>query len=132
MWKWLAAGCGCAVICSIVVALIFGGTNAGCVAGIFAVIKDSEPYKMSVQLVEKSPEVKEEIGTIKSYGLFPLGNVNYSGDRGDANLTIQVEGEKGKGTLETKLLMEKGKWHFTKAEFTSAASQKKINLLVSD
>ncbi len=124
--KWIFLGCGCLVIFGILAGLFFGGTIAGIIGGVFTIIKKSEPYKMSVDLVEKNSSVRNEIGSIQSYGFFPTGNINYTD--GIADMKIQVTGEKGEGSLETELFRKGDKWKFKKAVFYPS-SGKEIDLL---
>jgi len=123
--KWLLVGCGCTILLTVCI-IAFAALIFGLVMGI---IKNSEPYKMSIQLVETSPAVKEEIGTIKSYGWFTGGNINTSGTTWEANLSISMTGEKGNGLLETRLVKKFNKWEFQRAEFCNKSNGKRIDLL---
>ena len=125
--KWILIGCGCLTLLGTGGILFFALVFGGIFGGVMGAIKNSDAYKMSLEVVEKSSDVKEEIGVIKSYGWFPGGSVNVRGDKGDAELSISVTGEKGEGTLETELVKEGGKWKFTSAVFS--VNNKEIDLL---
>jgi len=124
--KWILIGCGCLTVISILVSLCIVLFAGGIIGGVMGAIKNSEAYKMSLEILEKSPHVREEIGNIKSYGWFPSGSVNVSGSTGDAKLSISVTGEKGQGILETELTKNGGKWSFTKAVFYPKNNNKEI------
>jgi len=123
--KWLLAGCGCLVLCAIIavvaIVLIFGGVSA--------MIKKSEPYKNSVKLLEMNPEVRQEIGSVDSFG-FPMGSFNESEGTGTGNFRIPVTGTKGKGSLEVDMRKSGGSWHFERADFVSSTGRR-IDLLKS-
>lgn len=125
--KWILIGCGCLALLGAGAVLFFALVFGGIFGGVMGAIKNSDAYKMSVELVEKSSEVKEEIGDIKSYGWFPGGSVNVNGGKGDAELSISVTGEKGEGTLETELVKKGGQWKFKSAVFSG--KNKEIDLL---
>jgi len=125
--KWILIGCGCLALLGAGGILFFALVFGGIFGGVMGIIKNSDAYKMSQELVENSSAVKEEIGSVKSYGWFPGGNVNVSGDTGEAKLSIAVTGEKGKGTLETELVKKGGQWKFTSAVFS--VNNKEIDLL---
>jgi hypothetical protein len=125
--KWILIGCGCLALLGAGAVLFFALVFGGIFGGVMGAIKNSDAYKMSVELVEKSSEVKEEIGNIKSYGWFPGGSVNVNGSSGEAKLNISVTGEKGEGTVETELVKKGGKWNFTSAVFY--LKNKEIDLL---
>ncbi len=125
--KWILIGCGCLALLVAGGVLFFGLVFGGIFGGVMGAIKNSDAYKMSVELVERSSEVREEIGTVKSYGWFPGGSVNVNGNGGEAKLSISVAGEKGSGTLETELIKKEGQWKFTSAVFS--VNNKEIDLL---
>lgn len=114
--NWLLIGCGCFIISIILIVSIFLLIGHA----IFSGIKNSEPYKMSVALVENTPDLKSELGNIKSYGYwgyFVAGNISISGSGGTANFKIPVNSEKNAGILETNLIKENGLWKITSAYY---------------
>ena len=127
--KWILIGCGCLALFVAGSVLFFALVFGGIFGGVIGAVKNSDAYKMSVELAEKNSEVKEDIGNIKSYGWFPGGSVNIKGSSGEAKLSISLTGEKGEGTLETELVKKGGQWNFTSAIFYLKNSDKEIDLL---
>lgn len=78
-------------------------------------LKKSEPYKMSVKLIEESPQAKALIGDIEKFGWFPMGSIKTSGDSGTADLSTIVFGTKQKAKLITKAVKNMGEWNITNA-----------------
>ena len=73
-------------------------------------LKNSEAYKLAIQEIEKSPEIKKETGGIVGYGFMPTGNINVSGDEGEAQLEITVKGKSKDIDVNTYLESKNGKW----------------------
>jgi hypothetical protein len=122
-WKWVLIGCGCLTFCIIAAAVAFFLILGGVMAG----MKQSEPYRQAVKLVQSNPEVREELGEIE-FGWFVTGNVKSEGTREEADFKIPVKGTKGKGSLEVELKKRSGRWTFDRAEL-NCESGKRINLL---
>lgn len=74
------------------------------------VMKNSDAYKLAIQEIEKNSEIKKETGGIIGYGFMPTGNINISGDEGQAELEITVKGQLKDIDVNTYLESKNGKW----------------------
>lgn len=87
------------------IVLLVVGIASILICGIFflvsSVILKSEPYKISVQAIENSEEIKSEIGEVEGYGVIPTGEINITNGVGNANLCILVKGSKKEKTVCT-------------------------------
>lgn len=80
-------------------------------------IKNSEPYVLSIEYIESNVEGLEQIGNIESFGFFPTGRVHSENGYGHANFSIHVYGDKGE--LVVEILLEKqpdSEWEVTEME----------------
>ncbi len=57
----------------------------------------------------QDPQVRREIGEIKSYGLFPSGSVSINSGHGRAHLIFRLEGSRAKGKAVVDLTKAPGK-----------------------
>lgn len=75
-------------------------------------IKASEPFKIALELVQKDPQVAEELGgpIVVLFWPPPSRVANIDGDRGDAKLNFDVSGDKGTAHVEVDARMLEGKW----------------------
>ena len=77
----------------------------------------SEPYRISIEEIENSEEIRSEIGTITGYGFMPTGSINITNGVGEANLCINVKGSIKNRTICRELSKSKnGKWVLDKME----------------
>jgi hypothetical protein len=77
---------------------------------ILSLLKTSEPYQVALQEVRGNPEVQAVIGDTITDGFMPTGSINYSGDSGKANLSFQITGSRGKGTVDVSAIRSGGAW----------------------
>ena len=73
-------------------------------------MKNSEAYKLAIKEIEKNSEIIKEIGGIVGYGFMPTGNINVSGDEGQAQFEITVKGKVNDIYVNTYLESKDGKW----------------------
>ena len=73
-------------------------------------MKNSEAYKLAISEIEKNSEIKKETGGIIGYGFMPTGNINVSGNEGQAQLEITVKGKLKDIDVNTYLESKNGKW----------------------
>jgi len=113
---------GCLWIFIFVGVLVLIGCVALCL-GVFALVLQlgKEPYQMAVNKVTQDAQVKEKLGEpIEVASWFPLGSVNIRNDQGDANLTFQIRGPKGKATVNVVARRIARKWGLTSLDVTYA------------
>lgn len=78
-------------------------------------LKNSEPYRVAVEELKRSPAVAEHLGEIKDTG-FPLGSFNENaGGTGSATFTMSVEGTKSDGQYVVTMSREGGAWTINSA-----------------
>ena len=97
------------------------GLFVSIIIGIFLLVSSmflkSEPYRISIEQIENSEEIRSEIGTITGYGFMPTGSINITNGVGEANLCINVKGSIKNKTICTELSKSKnGKWVLDKME----------------
>ncbi|MBI4412191.1 MAG: hypothetical protein HY541_06885 [Deltaproteobacteria bacterium] len=119
-----------------IIALILGiilvlglGAAAAFYFLIIGVIKGSEPYKMTVELVQKNEEVAKSLGPIQAFGFFPMGNVKVSNDAGEANIVLKVVGQKSSAKVQTFFFREGGKWNLNDAVIMTKGSSEWVPIL---
>ena len=93
------------------------------------IVKSSYPYQFAIQQASKSERVAEQIGRPFKVGWIKSGNVNYEGAAGEANLTIPIRGNKGKGEIIVAAKRREGKWTFETLELDVVGQDQPIPLL---
>jgi hypothetical protein len=125
-WKWFVpTGClGLIVLVALfATAVIFGVTS---------MMKSSDVYMHSMDVVQKNRQVIEKIGNhIKPDGVIS-GNISTSNNSGNAQLEIPVKGSKGAGSIHVIAQKESNIWVYRTMEFYISDSGETINLLEED
>lgn len=79
------------------------------VFGIIGLIKGSEPYRMTMEMIRADPQVQAAVGDNITDG-FATGSINFSNLSGTAEFSIPVQGTKGSATVLTRALRTNGQW----------------------
>lgn len=75
------------------------------------VLKNSEPYAVSIRQIEANEDLIKELGGIDGYGLKPEGSINILNGQGNASFEIKIIGKKKNITVHTVLNKEpEGSW----------------------
>jgi len=106
-----------------VVVVVFGG---GLFMAITTTMKNSDAYKLAVVQLQGNPEVTRVLGTPMTTGI-PMGNIQFSGTDGKANLSFSAKGPKGKGTVYIEAVETMGQWRLDQAVFEDADSKRRID-----
>ena len=123
-WKWALPSFGCLTII-IVFALLFGAM----VSKVTDMFKDSVPYSVSMEALQKNELVIEKLGEpIEPNGMFQ-GNINYENDEGTADLKIPVKGPKGEATLLVIAEKKGENWTYQTMNVSFKDSNEIINLI---
>ena len=69
-------------------------------------MKKSDAYKTAIVEIENNQQLKNEIGEITDYGMFPTGSINYVDGYGEAELEINVIGTKETKSVYVYLIKE--------------------------
>lgn len=129
-WPWvLPLGCcsGCLIM---IIVFVFGiGTAA---FSIFNNLVDASPVEEAVTMAKENEKVVEYLGeNIESQG-FPNGKISLNNDDGEVAFSIQIEGEKGAGTLFVKGIRVDKKWVYEDLFVLIKETGEEINLLKSE
>jgi hypothetical protein len=102
----------------LVVAMIFGTMS---------LMKRSEAYTMAIARAQTDAQVQVHIGLPFTAGT-PSGSVVVSGPSGTADLSFDVEGPKGKGTIYVKAHKDMGKWEIDRMVLEDAATGERFEI----
>ncbi|HKS58654.1 MAG TPA: cytochrome c oxidase assembly factor Coa1 family protein [Steroidobacteraceae bacterium] len=94
---------------------------------VFASLKKSEAYQMTVQALNADPEAVEMLGQPITTGI-PNGNLNVRGPEGEASLSFSAEGPNGSGTVYMKAIKSLGQWQLQDAVLEDSNGGRRINL----
>ena len=73
--------------------------------------KQSEPYRMALDEIQKSAKVKDKLGEpIVDASWLPSGGIDATDGSGDATFYFKISGPRGVGKAATKARMVGGKW----------------------
>jgi hypothetical protein len=89
----------------------------------------SEVYTQALARARANPQVSEKIGQPLQEGWLASGSMNTSGPSGDADLSIPINGPKGKGTLYVVAKKSVGQWRFETLQVEVEGETKPIDLL---
>ena len=98
------------------------------VTAIFASLKSSEAYQMTVQALNADAEAVEILGQPMTTGI-PGGNIEVRGPQGEANLSFSAEGPNGFGTVYVKATKSLGQWQLQDAVLEDSNGGRRIDLV---
>ncbi|MFA9477042.1 cytochrome c oxidase assembly factor Coa1 family protein [Phycisphaerales bacterium AB-hyl4] len=105
-WKWFVP--------TMVIVLVL--SPAVCCGGmfvfVFGMIRQTEPYQLTMERVERDPEVLAALGQPIESGWLVSGNINYAGGGGEADLSFSIRGPQGRGTVYAVLERSAGQWQW--------------------
>jgi hypothetical protein len=118
--KWAIAGlitiAGAVVLC------------AAMLAAIFALLKGSQAYQLTVQALNVDAEAVEALGQPIDTGI-PNGSFRESGPDGEASLSFSAEGPNGSGTVYVKATKSLGQWQLQDAVLEDSKGGRRIDLV---
>ncbi len=85
----------------------------GFLAGIFALMRSSEPYRVAVETTRASPRAKASLGEPIEPGWIVTGSIKSAGASGRADLVIPVTGSAKNGRVRVVALRSADGWQFT-------------------
>jgi Cytochrome oxidase complex assembly protein 1 len=121
VWIIIAAFLAVMLLIGLFVGFIF--------VAVFGALKSSTPYQHAVQVATHDPRVVTRLGTPVKPGWLPGGSINVSGDSGNADLTISLEGAAHKGKLYVVAKKAEGEWTYQTLAVRVEESQERIDLL---
>jgi hypothetical protein len=122
-WKWFIPTLILGLV--LLLALFVGGLFTF----VFGLLKSSEPYQHAVAVASSNPDVMRELGTPIAPGWFLSGNINVSGNSGDADLAIPLNGSRHHGTVYVNAKKIDGAWTYTKLRMLVEGQESPIELL---
>ena len=122
-WKWFVPTLILGLV--LLLALFVGGL----LTLVFGLLKSSEPYQHAVAVASSNPDVVRELGAPVAPGWFVSGNINVSGNSGDADLAIPLNGSRHRGTLYVVAKKTDGVWTYTKLRMLVEGQEAPIELL---
>lgn len=117
-------GCGCLGIIVVGIAAVF---MIG--AGVFGLLKNSEPYTESLNRAQNSPAVTAALGTPIKPGFFVTGNVSFENSNGEATISYSISGPSGKGTVTVDGDKQGDVWSYSEMSVSIPGSSEKVDLL---
>ncbi|GAB3511110.1 cytochrome c oxidase assembly factor Coa1 family protein [Pseudoxanthomonas daejeonensis] len=108
--------------------LLFVLLLVGIFAAVFATLKHSEPYRLTVQALEANPAAVDLLGQPISTGI-PMGGIQTSGPDGEANLSFSAEGPRGEGTVYMKATKSFGQWVVDRAVLQDEETGQRLELV---
>jgi hypothetical protein len=111
-------------------ALWLAALALGCagVLAVFAMLKESEAYKLAQARLDADGRVIEILGRPFTTG-FPSGSIQISGPRGAASLSFSAEGPNGKGTVFVEAVRDMGQWKIRRMVFEQDGTGRRIDLV---
>jgi uncharacterized RDD family membrane protein YckC len=93
----------------------------GLIGGVIYLLKESDAFRLSKQYISENPWVQQEVGNTIKFGTIQNSEIIIKGASGEANLTINVSGDKGEITVTTMLEKKDGNWQVIKAGYIDRA-----------
>jgi hypothetical protein len=107
-WKWFVPT-GCLTLIALAVTFVV------CIVLIvFGALKSTDTYKTAVSRAKANPRVQELIGTPIETGWLVSGSTNVTAGSGSSELTIPIEGPRGKGNIYVVATKSAGQWEYSK------------------
>ena len=121
-WKWFVpTGC-------LTTLMLFALAIVGILYGVMSVIKSTPVYKKPMELVNQDRRTVDILGSPIEAGFFIQGNINTSGPKGSADLSIPVKGPKGKGVIYVSAWKKEGRWEYKILEIEIEGQAQRIKL----
>ena len=99
---------------------------SGFIYCVFGMMRSSEPYQRAVAAAAQNPDVAASLGTPIKEGWYVLGNINYGGTSGNADLSIPISGPKGSGNIYVIANQVSGVWTYSSALVTVSTTHQQI------
>jgi len=122
-WKWFIPTLILGLV--LLLALFVGGL----LTFVFGLLKSSEPYQHAVAVASSNPDVVRELGAPIVPSWYLSGNINVSGNSGDADLAIPLNGSRHRGTVYVVAKKTDGAWTYTKLRMLVEGQESPIELL---
>ena len=118
-WKWLIP-----VVVGVPVLFV-----AGIISLVFGIMKSTEPYKHSTELVLRDPQALQAMGSPVKMGWLVTGSIQTSGSSGEAELAIPVHGSMHEGKLYVIAKKSMDVWHYESIQLWIEGQSTGLDLL---
>lgn len=108
--------------------VLFALLFVGIFAAVFATLKHSEAYRITVQALNANEEAVQLLGQPIATGV-PMGNIRTSGPEGEASLSFDAEGPHGEGTVYVEATRRLGQWRIDQAVLEDDETGRRIELV---
>src|SRR5215468_8625064 len=122
-WKWCLPTIilGPLLLLALFIGVIF--------SAVFGMMKSSEPYQHAVAVASQDARVSAQLGAPVTPGWYATGNINISGESGNAELAIPLNGALRHGTVYVTAKKSDGIWRYQRLEVEIEGAPERINLL---
>ncbi|MBI5778917.1 MAG: hypothetical protein HZA49_05620 [Planctomycetes bacterium] len=122
-WKWFVP------VMALAAAIIAGLAIFGFVYSIFAVMKSSDAYKMSLSYARENEAAVKLFGGKIEPGWYLSGNIHVSGSSGNAELAIPVQCGAKSGWLYVEAVKSAGQWTILKLALEESGAGQRLVLI---
>jgi hypothetical protein len=122
-WKWFIP----TVVLGLV--LVVAAAVGILLTFVFGLLKSSEPYQHAVAVASGNPEVVRELGAPIDPAWYVSGNIIVSGNSGDADLAIPLNGKFHHGTVYVVAKKTDGVWTYDKLQMLVDGQESPIKFL---
>ena len=122
-WKWAVPGIVMTAMTMLVTFIV------AIFILVFSLLKSSDVYKESVAAAKANPEVVAALGTPIEEGFLITGQINISGQAGDADLAIPLSGPNGAATVYVEAHKSGGSWYYTTLSVALHETGGHVNLI---
>jgi len=102
--KWAKWGTIVVILFIVMFVLIF--------VGVFVAIKNSQPYKTSLEIMQSNSQVTNALGEPITPSILVSGNIEVNGAGGSADLSYVLKGTRDSGTVYVKAKREANVWNY--------------------
>jgi len=95
---------------------------------VFGALKSTDTYKTAVSRAKADPRVQQAIGTPIETGWLVSGSTNVTAGSGSSELTIPIEGPRGKANIYVVATKSAAEWDYSKLLVKVDGSNQTIDL----
>ncbi|HSE49987.1 MAG TPA: cytochrome c oxidase assembly factor Coa1 family protein [Terriglobales bacterium] len=122
-WKWFVP-VGCLTIVAVFAAFV-----ASVVFLAMGAMKNADVTQAALKKAQANPTLQKRLGTPIEVTNFVSGSINQAGTSGKADLTIPIQGPKGKATMYADATRFAGEWKFNRLEVGFEGDPNRLDLL---
>lgn len=128
-WKWFLA-----VSLLVLVIFSFSGNSGKGISDMAQAYTEKSLYEKAIHQANLNARIHEVIGAIKPVDKLAIieGNASYSNNNNSVDLSVRIEGSKGKGKLNISAIKKGTEWEYKKISVRIKNSKEEITVLRSD